>query len=665
MAKNHQPITSNNDSPTGSYYLLFWGMVFFFVILGMRLWYLQVIKGEELLNKSESNRTEVVELNPVRGQIMDRDGNILVDNRVSFDLCVQRSEVGDEQSLLLELAQIFRQPVEEIRQEYENLPKDRTAVMPLIAGLTRAQLVEVESRRWRLKGVSISSNLTREPKSGLLASHTIGYLGEISRPQLNSERRRIDEGIRRLVLEGELRQEARKQVEMEINPHRQGDLVGQGGVEQSMEGSLQGRRGKSLREVDKNRRLMRELDVINPQPGYNLKLTLDSRLQAMAQSLLDRRAGAIVVMDPRTFEILALASSPTYDLTDFSGGISTEKWKAIRDNGFSPMNNRAVADRYPPGSTFKIVVALAALAEGIITPETEFHCSGSLQLGNHTFGCHSRYGHGAVNLKKSLKVSCDVYYYEVGRRMGVDRLAKKSREFFNLGRQVGVDLPGEVPGLIPDTNWKLRDRNQKWSPGETLPVSIGQGYVLCSPLQVAMFTAAVANGGSFFRPHLVKEVLDVDGQVVKRFEPELISRIEVSPEQLKAVQDGLEAVVGEEGGSGRRAALPDIRVSGKTGTSQVVNLALAKANKDVYEYHDHAWFTSYAPSEKPEVVVTVLLEHTGGGGTYAAPVARRMLEAYFDPTIEAEQLPPPLIQPHVAAGLRSIKKELQPASDSE
>lgn len=654
MAKNKQSLSAKHENPLGSYFLLYWGMIFFFVILGMRLWYLQVIKGDELRRKSEINRTEVVELNPVRGQIMDRAGNILVDNQASFDLCLQKSEIRDESYLLAELANIFNLPLDELAGRYAELPQDSKLPTTFISDLTRDQLVDVESRRWQLSGVSVKVNQTRMPKPDLLASHILGYLGEISKNQISLEQQRIDEGIRQLVLEGELRADARKDMEMEVNPHRAGDLVGQSGVEQSMEKELQGRRGASKREVDSSRRLVREMEMVNPEPGYNVRLTLDSRLQAMAQSLLAHRAGAIVVIDPRSFEVLALASSPTYSLNDFSGGISHEKWNALRNDEFHPMNNRAVAGQYPPGSTFKIVVALAALAEGIITPETEFHCSGSLQLGNHTFGCHSRYGHGRVNLKRSLKVSCDVYYYEVGRRMGVDRLAKRAREFFNLGRKSGIDLPAESAGLIPDSAWKLRRFNQKWSPGETLPVSIGQGFVLCSPLQVAMFTAAVANGGNYYRPHLVKEIVDVDGQLVKRFEPELISQIDVAPEQLKAVRDGLEAVVNEDGGSGRRAAMPDIHVSGKTGTSQVVSLKRYQGftrEELPYKYRDHAWFTSYAPSDKPEVVVTVLLEHSGGGGTYAAPVARRMIEAYFDKSIVAESLPPPQIQPDLSADM--------------
>jgi penicillin-binding protein 2 len=256
-----------------------------------------------------------------------------------------------------------------------------------------------------------------------------------------------------------------------------------------------------------------------------------------------------------------------------------------------------------------------------------------------------------VDLKKSLKVSCDVYYYEVGRRMGVDRLAKRAREFFGLGRRLGVDLLAEIGGNIPDSEWKLRERKQKWRPGETLPVSIGQGQVNCTPLQVAQFTAVLANGGALYRPHLVKEILDVDGTVAKSFEPELISKIEAPPAYLEAIREAMEAVVGEPGGSGRRAALPGLRISGKTGTSQVVSLRRYQSyarDKIPYARRDHAWFTAYAPSDKPEVVVTVLLEHTGGGGVHAAPVARQMLAAYFDESITAATLPPPQAQPDQA-----------------
>ncbi|MDR1044942.1 MAG: penicillin-binding protein 2 [Candidatus Adiutrix sp.] len=650
MDKHHQPFADQGDGSGARYYLLFWGMVFFFMILGVRLWYLQVIKGDELRNKSEVNRSSLVDLPPVRGQIMDRNGLVLVDNWAGFNVCLTKKEVGDAPALLAELALLTGRSYEALLARYQADPQ-APQVCPIVSNLSREELVAVESRRWRLDGLRVEVSTRRLPLSDVLASHLLGYMGEIGKTQLDNERRRLEEEARRLVLEGETREEALARLEYELKPHRAGELIGQSGVEQSMERQLQGRRGYAVREVDSRGRLLRELKVVQPESGYNIRLTIDSRLQAMGQHLLGDRAGAIVVLNPDNFEILALASSPTYSLSDFAGGISSARWKSLVEDKFTPMLNRAVSGQYPPGSTFKVVVALAALAEGIITPDTVFHCNGSLKLGNHTFHCHNRFGHGPVDLRKSLKVSCDVYYYEVGRRMGVDRLAKRAREFFGLGRRMGVDLLAESAGNIPDSEWKLRERQQQWRPGETLPVAIGQGQVNCTPLQVAQFTAVLANGGTLYRPHLVKEILDVDGTVAKSFEPEFISKIEAPSAYLEAIKDGLEAVVGEPGGSGRRAALPGLRISGKTGTSQVVSLRQYQSyakGKIPYARRDHAWFTAYAPSDKPEVVVTVLLEHTGGGGVYAAPVARQMLEAYFDESITAPTLPPPQAQPDQA-----------------
>ncbi|MDR0881564.1 MAG: penicillin-binding protein 2 [Candidatus Adiutrix sp.] len=652
MISSQTPLADQHGKSGRHYYLMFWGMIFFFIILGLRLWYLQIIKGEELRRRSESNRTEMVEMNSVRGLVQDRHGLVLLDNRASFDLCLKKSEVKDVPALLAELAHLTGRSDAELAARYEALPPSRQAVSVLIRGLTREQLVAVESRRWRLPGVSIQVSTARAPLSDVLASHVLGYMGQIGKRQLESERQRIEDTLRDLNREGEkIDETVIKTVETDLKPHRPGDLVGQSGVEQSMEWYLQGRRGTARREVDSRGRILRETVVTRPGPGYNIRLTLDSRLQALAQSLLAGRAGSIVMMDPRNFEILAMASSPTFSLNDFVEGISSERWKSLQNDPFLPMTNRAVAGQYSPGSTFKMVVALAALADGLITPETIFHCRGSLKLGDRVFNCHNKYGHGAVNLRQSLKVSCDVYYYEVGRKIGADRLAQLARDFFGLGRKTGVDLPAEQTGLMPDSDWLKRRYQKRWSTGDTLPMAIGQGYLTTTPLQVAQFTAVVANGGLLYRPHLVKEVLDVNGAVVKSFEPELVSKIKVAPAYLEVVKQGLAAVVGEAGGSGWRAALPGVKVSGKTGTTQVVSLKRFQSyakGKVPYKDRDHAWFTGYAPSDRPEVAVTVLLENTGGGGTFSAPLARQMMAAYFDPAIVAETLPPPQEQPDEA-----------------
>jgi penicillin-binding protein 2 len=495
-----------------------------------------------------------------------------------------------------------------------------------LADLSRADLTMLETRRYYLEGLSVRVNSVRKPMSGSFAPHVIGYLGEISQAQLSGGNY---EGL------------------------SQGDLIGQSGVEQSMDRLLQGKKGQRLMTVDSKGRLLEELESKYPDPGHNLVLTLDSRLQRVSQALLGERAGAIVIMDPRNFEILALASSPYFNLDDFTGGVSRERWKSLNDDPFHPMENRAVGGQYPPGSTFKIAVSLSAMAEGVITPETTFHCGGGLRMGDHVFGCWNRRGHGSVNLFRSLKESCDVYYYEVGRRLGVDRMAKRAREFFGLGRTLGVDLDTERAGLVPDQDWKLRRYKAPWNLGETLPVSIGQGYLLTTPLQVAQYTAVAANGGSLMRPHLVKEITDFEGRVIRRAEPELINKIKLNPEYVETVRKGMEAVANDPGGTGGRARHPKIRIAGKTGTAQVVSLKKYQgysAQGRPYKYQDHAWYTSYAPADKPEVVVTVLLEHTGGGGRMAAPIAGKVLEAYFDHTIDTKIMPPYQAQPDKPTG---------------
>jgi penicillin-binding protein 2 len=342
-----------------------------------------------------------------------------------------------------------------------------------------------------------------------------------------------------------------------------------------------------------------------------------------------------------------------YNLNDFVGGISKANWKALNEDPFIPMQNRAVNGQYSPGSTFKIAVSLAAMAEGVITPETRFNCSGVLKLGNYPFHCWNRSGHGSVNLFNSLKYSCDVYYYEVGRRIGIDRLAARVRDFFGLGRTLGLELNSEQAGLVPDQAWKMRRYGRSWNPGETLPVSIGQGYLLTTPLQVAQYTGVVANGGTLYRPHLVKEIVDFEGKMVHNTLPEVINTVSIKPEYLEIVRQGLEAVVNDPGGTGRRARLADVRVSGKTGTTQTVSLERFQsynASNRPYKLRDHAWFTAYAPSENPEVVVTVLLEHSGGGGAKSAPLAAKVLEAYFDKSIDTHLMPPFQVQPDQTTG---------------
>jgi penicillin-binding protein 2 len=384
-------------------------IVAFAVIVG-RLWILQVAMGDEYLQKSETNHTRFTHIPTTRGLIKDRDGRILVDNSVSYELLVTPKEVGDQgnvEDLSRRLGSLLSRDPADLERRFAQLKRNSIYEPGVwINDLNRADLALLETRRYSFLGLTVRVSSMRKPLSGSFAPHVIGYLGEISKAQLETER-----------FSG-------------LSP---GDLIGQTGIEQSMDSFLQGKKGQRLMTVDSKGRLLEELESEFPTPGHNVVLTIDSRMQRVAQALLAEKAGAIVVMDPNNFEILALASSPYYNLDDFTGGVSKERWRSLMEDPFHPMENRAVGGQYPPGSTFKIALSLSALAEGVITPETVFHCGGGLRMGNHVFGCWNRRGHGAVNLHRSLKESCDVYYYEVGRRMGVDRIAKRVRQFFGLG----------------------------------------------------------------------------------------------------------------------------------------------------------------------------------------------------------------------------------------
>ncbi|MDR1872691.1 MAG: penicillin-binding protein 2 [Deltaproteobacteria bacterium] len=625
------PTFGENPPDYGSQ--IFWLKVIFglaLAVLALRLWYLQIVAGEEYRLKSEKNHSSLIDIPTQRGLIFDRHGQTLVDNDISYDLLVTPAEVSDQKELIDEVAGLIGRDRADLEKKFASLSKKHKYNSHLwLSGLTRADLAALETRHYDLDGVTIQINSVRKPTRENFAPHLIGYLAEISPKQLG---------------------------EPTYAGLKQGALVGQSGVEQSMEALLHGKKGQRLTTVDSQGRVLEELKADYPEPGHNVILTLNSRLQRVAQSLLAEHAGAIVVLDPRNFEILAMASSPTFNLNDFVGGVSVERWKSLNSDPFHPMENRAVGGQYPPGSTFKIAMALTALSEGVITPETVFSCAGAIFLGHSRFGCWARGGHGAVNLHRSLKESCDVYYYEVGRRLGIDRLANGVRENFGLGRALGMDLNTERGGLVPNQAWKLKRFGKPWNFGETFPVSIGQGYLLTTPLQVAQYTAVAANGGTLFRPHLVKEVTDFEGRLTRRVEPEVIHQLALRPDYIQAVRKGLDAVVNEPGGTGRRGQIPGVRVAGKTGTSQVISLdryqLYSRGGVLPWKYREHAWFTAYAPVDNPEVVVTVLLEHAGGGGANAAPLAAKLLAAYFDASIDANIMPPYQAQPDKPTGWR-------------
>lgn len=573
-----------------------------FFLLMTRLWYLQIVKAEELQSQSENNRLRLVPVAASRGTIFDRNGTILVSNRPSFSVAVIPQEVKDRDGLLDRLSKSLGIDRSELLEKWEK-GKGRARYHPivLVSGITREQMELLEENRLWLPGLEVEMKPVRQYENGTLASHLLGYIGEISDEELKKE---------------------------QYGGYYPGDYVGKSGIERSWEEFLHGSDGGRRIEVDARGRVLRTISETPPTVGASLVLTIDAELQRRTEEGFGEQAGAAVVMDVNSGEILAFVSNPGFDPSLFAGRMPSDKWQEYLEDKRHPLENKALKGQYPPGSTFKIITALAGLEEGLIDERTSVVCKGSYTLGRNTFGCWEKKGHGTVNLKRALKESCDVYFYQLGEKLGIDKLAAYSRKFA-LGSPMGVGLENEKGGLIPDSAWKEKRHKKKWFQGDTLPASIGQGYVLMTPIQLASMISAVATDGTAYRPHIIKRVIDQDGKVLREFKPEIIAQTGIGRRSFEVVKEGLVAVVNEAGGTGGQARLYEVRVAGKTGTSQVVKLRDRKGSIP-YQYRDHALFVAFAPYDKPEVAVAVIVEHGEHGGSAAAPIAGRALRAYFE-----------------------------------
>ena len=605
------PITPKDDSTLdmlrrrclGAFALL----ICFFAILVTRLWYLQIRHGQEFSRRADNNRVRTVELAAPRGNIYDRYGREIVTNRPSFNVVWTRDRGAFDEPLLKRMAAILGVDMAELLKRIRrSAGQPRHLPIRLAEDIDWETMAYIENNRFALPGIRIDVVPVRHYHYGDLASHIIGYLGEINRKELQSQ----PAGL-----------------------YRGGDLIGKRGLEKLLEAELRGEKGKRYMEVNALGYEQRFLKEIEPLPGKDVHLTIDVELQRTAEQAMAEgdRAGAVVVLEVNSGRVLAAVSAPNLHLQDFVGGISAKAWKALQEDPRRPLYNRVVQGQYPPGSTYKLVTALAGLAEGIITPTTVIYCPGYHHLGNRVYRCWKRVGHGAVDLERALAESCDVYFYQVGQRLGVDRIAAYARRM-GLGRRTGVEMEHEKRGLVPTSAWKKRRFNQPWQEGETLSVAIGQGFDLVTPLQLTLMTATVANGGTLYRPSLIEKIVDPDGRVVRRFSPEIVDRLEGQGRNLRLIRQALVEAVNGRHGTGRQARLEGITVAGKTGTAQVVRTKVYRHMKEEeipYRFRDHAWFTCFAPAGNPEIAVTVLVEHGLHGGSGAAPVARRVLEAYF------------------------------------
>ena len=575
-------------------------------ILMVRLAYLQIVRGDDFKKKSENNSVRFRQVKPLRGLIMDRNGFVLVDNKPSFDVIyIPNRNKANELS------------VERLKQLYENralafpydqaLLKNARPYLPvkLDKNVTMEKIALVETNALNLPGIYIDVSPIRLYLDGEILAPVIGYTGEVSR----------------------------KEIEQSAGKYGYGDVSGKHGLERFFDAFIRGQRGAELVEVNAYGKEIKNMGRIDPVAGYNMVLTIDADLQKAAWNAVQGKAGSVVVMDPRNGAVLAMVSSPSFDPNLFYEGISGEQWSQLQNNPFAPLSNKAIAGQYPPGSTYKLIVAAAALEEGIITPDTRVFCNGAFTLGNRTYRFWRKGGHGSVNLHQAMVGSCDVYFYTIGKMLGVDKIAEYARRF-GLGEVAQIDLPNEKKGLVPTKEWKLERKREAWQMGETISISIGQGYNLVTTIQLANAFGAFANGGTLWRPYLVRQIQTTDGRIYKEFLPMKKGELNLSARTIEILNDALKGVVNDPGGTGANAKLSGVEVCGKTGTSQVLGLPeneKARRRKILGAFQkDHALFASYAPSKNPEIVVAVILENAGGGGAVAAPVARKILSAYFE-----------------------------------
>ncbi|MDZ7698979.1 MAG: penicillin-binding protein 2 [Deltaproteobacteria bacterium] len=578
-----------------------------FGMLIIRLWYLQIVKGSVYRSKSEYNRIRLEDVVPFRGMIYDRNGKTLVKNRPSYNLYVIPEEVQDSQALLERLSALSgidpKEAAEKLSQGAKHYPFKPVC---LKRDISRDQLARIETHMYDLAGVMIKVKPQRHYCYGELASHLLGYLGEISEEQLRSGR---------------------------YKDNKAGDVIGKTGIERRWQSDLNGRRGGAQVEVDAAGRRIRLISRKPAVSGYDIGLTIDKTLQDQAERALEGNHGAIVAMDPMNGEVLAMASNPSYDPNVFIKGMDHLTWRRISLSKAFPMQNRALTGQYPPGSVFKIVVALAGLQEGVITPEDEFYCSGTFSLGKYRYRCWKRYGHGHVNLMRALIESCDVYFYNLGKKLGVDKIAFYAKQL-GLGKPTGIGLENEKSGLIPTREWKKRRWGVSWQTGETISTAIGQSFVLVTPIQMAVLMSAVFNGGTIYKPQVTRWVRKADGEAVFEMSPEAKEKLNIKPPYLEMVKEALQGVVNGPHGTGSKARLKNISVAGKTGTAQVVAMGDDSKRQDEadipWKYRDHAWFVAVAPVGDPKIAVAVLVEHGGHGGSAAAPIAKGLIETYLD-----------------------------------
>jgi|SRR5579884_409491 len=619
MRESYLPQEETRDLQSRIYWLL--GLILLALMgLLLRAWYLQGVNGKFYLELSENNRIRVVETAPPRGLIYDRNGALLVNNVPSFNLYVVLGDMPNQATVLPHLANLIGMNEEEMMRRVTFKKEDPFFPIKVKDDLTMREVALIEGHGLDLPGVKIEAEFKRNAIYGTYAAHLLGYVGEITQAQLESGNY---QNIKR------------------------GGIIGQYGIEQTFDSIIRGTPGQKRIEVDALGHEIRVLEVNEPLRGDDIFLALDLNVQKVAEEALGNQNGAIVAMDPKNGDIIAMVSHPAFNPNLLSQGASSRAWEALLKDEGRPLTNRVIQGQYPPGSTFKIVLGAALLETKEATPASRVECRGFLPFGNRNFKDWKKGGHGSVDLHRALVESCDVYFYEMGNRLGIDTISKYSH-LFGLGQPTGIELGSEKGGLIPSTEWKRQVRKEPWYPGETLSVSIGQGYVTVTPLQQALMISTVANQGVLHPPQLLKKIRDQETGSVQEVPAAEGKHIPVSPETFRIIQSALAGVVSDPHGTASSSKSPFVSMGGKTGTAQVIGLKGGVHGKLPDKYNDHAWFVAFAPVESPKIGVAVLVENGGHGGSAAAPLARKVIEAYLgvvppsvEPMTVKSPAPPP------------------------
>jgi penicillin-binding protein 2 len=586
------------------YLVIFVGLAFLLIFI--RLWSLQVIKGSDLRHLSENNCIRLRENPADRGMLLDRHGNILAHNRPSFEVSLVPEDLRANPGVLTEVGELLNMTQGEIEEKIK-AQKRRTPFNPvkIKSDIDWNKLALLETNRVHLPGLIVDVRPRRAYDYGDLASHLIGYLGEVD--------------------ENELRQSREF-------PYRMGAQIGKYGVEYRWENDLRGSDGGQQIEVDALGREIRPLGVVEPFPGNNLFLTIDLELQKVAEEAYQDKTGALIAMDPKTGQILAMVSKPSFKPDIFARNILPEEWKSLVENPYHPLQNKGIQGQYPPGSVFKIITAIAGLESKTITPNTPFNCAGAFSYGDRDFRCWKEGGHGSLSLHRAIVESCDIYFYQLGLKLGPDLIARYASEF-GLGKVTGISLP-EKPGIVPSSSWKKKRRGAPWYSGETLSFSVGQGYLTATPLQLLVLISAVANGGKILLPQVAERVEDIYKNRLTEYPPVELESVDVSEKTLQIIQGALKGAVNDPHGTGSACWLKEVKVAGKTGTAQVIampeDFKRGQINRIPLKFRDHAWFVAYAPFEDPKISVVVLVEHGGFGASAAAPIAKKVIEKYLN-----------------------------------